>query len=518
MRMNGVIAAGDPATAEVAAEVLRDGGNAFDAALAGLCAACVAEPVLASLGGGGFLLARPAGGEPVLYDFFTQTPRRPRPAGEIDFTATEVDFGPATQAFHIGLGSIATPGVVKGLFAAHGDLGSLPMARLVEPAAALAREGVALAPLQAFILEVVGAIFRATPESRALYLSREKDGMLLQAGETHRVAELAETFEALAAEGEALFYRGGIARRMVADCRERGGHLSAADLEAYAVIKRAPLLRDYRGHRLAGNPPPSSGGLLIGFALALLEGADIAGMRLGDSAQLGLLARVMGETDRARIETRLAELGADEAAGTLLDPALLACYRAGVLGAPPAPRGTTHISVVDGAGNAAALSISNGEGSAYVVPGTGIMLNNMLGEEDVNPLGFHNWPADRRMASMMAPALVFAADGRTIALGSGGSNRIRTALLQVLVNLLDFRLPLEEAVRAPRIHVEDGLLSLEPGFSEGALEALRGDHPRHEQFPTLNMFFGGAHVAMAGPDGDFQGAGDPRRGGVSLVV
>jgi gamma-glutamyltranspeptidase/glutathione hydrolase len=508
----GVVAAGNPATAEAAAGVLRDGGNAFDAALAGLCMACVSEPVLASLGGGGFLMARPAGGEPVLYDFFTQTPKRPRPAGDIDFHATHADFGPATQEFHIGLGSIATPGVVKGLFAIHDDLSSLPFERLIEPAAAAARDGTPMEPLQAFILSVVETIFSATPESLALYRSHLKDGALLQDGEVHRAPELGDSFEALARDGEALFYQGDLARRMVDDGLARGGHLTMDDLAEYRVIKRAPLVRDHGGHRLATNPGPSSGGMLIAFALALLDGADMG--PFGGPNHLCLLARAMAATSRARVEARLDDDGAAE---RLLDHGLLDKYHSEVLGAPPAHRGTTHISVVDGMGNAAALSVSNGEGSAYIPAGTGIMLNNMLGEEDVNPHGFHAWPADRRMASMMAPTLVFSPGGRTMALGSGGSNRIRSAMIQVLVALLDFNLPLHEAVAAPRIHLEGGLLSIEPGLDPTALDALLNNHPNHKLFPTRNMFFGGTHVACVGPDGPI-GAGDLRRGGISIIT
>jgi gamma-glutamyltranspeptidase/glutathione hydrolase len=488
--------------------------------------ACVSEPVLASLGGGGFLMARPAGRDPVLYDFFTQTPRQPRPLGDIDFHASHADFGPATQEFHIGLGAIATPGVVKGLFAIHRDLGSLPVARIMEPAIGAARDGIPLEPLQAFILSMVESIFSATPESHALYRSRLKNGALLQAGETHRVPDLADSFDALAADGEALFYRGAMARRLVEDCRARGGHLTMADLAGYRVVKRAPLLRDHGGHRLTLNPAPSSGGLLIAFALAWLDGADFGAF--GGPDHLGLVARAMAATSRARVEVRLdahwdedddedGDENGDGAADRLLDHGLLARYREDVRGAPAASRGTTHISVVDGNRNAAALSVSNGEGSAYILPGTGIMLNNMLGEEDINLQGFGDWPADRRMASMMVPTLVFGAGGRTMAVGSGGSNRIRTALLQVLVAVLDFGKPLDDAVAAPRIHLEGRLLSVEPGIEQAALEALLGAYPEHKLFPTQNMFFGGAHIASGGPNG-LTGAGDPRRGGVSIIA
>ncbi len=186
MSVKGVVACGNTITADTAAEVLREGGNAFDAALAAMCAACVAEPVLCSLGGGGFLLARPADGESRLYDFFTHTPADPRPADEIEFYAKHADFGPARQEFHIGMGSIAVPGLVKGLFAAHDELGWMPMRRIVEPAVALARDGVRIEPLQARIFEFVSAIYLATEASRALFGSALEDDALLQAGERSR--------------------------------------------------------------------------------------------------------------------------------------------------------------------------------------------------------------------------------------------------------------------------------------------------------------------------------------------
>ena len=169
-----MVAAGHPLTAEAGVQVLEAGGNAFDAALAALLTACAAEPVLASLGGGGFLMARPAGGRPLLYDFFTQTPRRRMPATELDFHPILADFGTAQQEFHIGLGAMAVPGTVKGLFQVHRELGRLPMSALVEPAIACARRGLRLNRLQAYIFDIVGIIYRSTPAALAVYGSRRR--------------------------------------------------------------------------------------------------------------------------------------------------------------------------------------------------------------------------------------------------------------------------------------------------------------------------------------------------------
>ena len=183
-----------------------------------------------------------------------------------------------------------------------------------------------------------------------------------------------------------------------------------------------------------------------------------------------------------------------------------------------ASRGTTQISVADLAGNLASLTLSNGEGSSYVMPGSGIMLNNMLGEEDLNPDGFHNMPAGVRLASMMTPTIACLSDGGQIALGSGGSNRIRSAILQVLTNVLEFDMGLEQAVNAPRLHLEGPHLNVEAGFSEAALELFEAEWPGVEQWPETNLFFGGVHAVECLANGEFRAAGDPRRGGAAAIA
>ncbi len=226
----------------------------------------------------------------------------------------------------------------------------------------------------------------------------------------------------------------------------------------------------------------------------------------------------MALTNKGRLDSRLHDAGED-AAGALLDPQFVDVYRRQVLGRPAALRGTTQISVIDALGNAASMTLSNGEGCGYMVPGTGIVLNNLLGEEDINPHGFHRWPCDVRMCSMMAPSLVERPDGVIAAVGSGGSNRIRTAILQVLLNLLEFGMTVEDAVTSPRIHFENDLLSIEPGFCEGDIAALAEDFPNMEKWRERNLFFGGVHTVQFDPGaGSFEGAGDMRRGGVTLTV
>jgi len=514
--MSGVIAAGHELTAQSGAEILRAGGNAFDAALAALATACVVEPALASLGGGGFLLAQPEREAVRLYDFFVQTPRRRREASDLDFRPIIADFGTAAQEFHIGQGAVATPGMVRGLFAAHRDLGSLPMRDILHQAVRHAHEGIKVNALQAYIFSIIAAIYRSSPAAMGIFGSHKEAGRLLGEGETLRQPALADTLESLAVEGEDLFYRGEIAAAIVRDMRS-GGHLEAEDLAGYSMIPRRPLALDYRGVRLSTNPPPASGGLLVAFELQLLAAADIAAAGFGSAGHLTRLARVLALTQEARLSACAHGSTVHPDDALLLDPAFIARYRRLLAGHAPARRGTTHIGVIDARGNVASLSLSNGEGSGCLVPGTGIMLNNMLGEQDLNPGGFHRWPADTRMTSMMAPTLLNFPDGRVAALGSGGSNRIRSAILQVVSNLVDFGMDVEEAVTAPRIHLEDGHLSVEGGFETERLGELLAAYPSHHLWEDLNLFFGGAHTVVR-EGASRRGAGDPRRGGVCLVV
>jgi gamma-glutamyltranspeptidase/glutathione hydrolase len=516
MKSLGAVACGHPETAAAAESVLREGGNAFDAVIAAFLTSCVVEPVLASLGGGGFLLAQTGSRDGLIYDFFAHTPHRPLAKDRLDFYPIHADFGTTTQEFHIGLASIATPGAIKGIFKIHQDLGTLPMPLLVQPAMEAARHGVVMSSFQASILNIIAPILTATPESRQQYRSHVHPQQLITEGELFRQAHVANFLEVLAREGSDLFYKGDIAQSISSMCARGGGQLTRKDLAEYQVILRKPVSTEYQQHRVLTNPAPSCGGTLIAFALNMLEHADIRSHDFGSYDHLRLLAEVMNLTNEARFSAHASD--SEEAAlQQLLDASLLAEYRRKIAGNMRSLRGTTHMSVMDNKGNVAGLTASNGEGCGHIIPDTGVMLNNMLGEEDLNPDGFYCWPANRRMTSMMAPTLVISGDGRKISLGSGGSNRLRTAILQVLVNIIDFNQPLHEAINYPRIHFENGLLSIEPGFDDKALEPLFERFTNYRLWQQQNLFFGGVHT-VSEHNGRFDGAGDQRRGGVAIVV
>ncbi len=498
----GAVACGHPVTAQAACDVLRDGGNAYDAVIAAQLVACVVEPVLASLGGGGFLLAHAVDKKPTVYDFFVQTPRV-RSAAASELLPVEADFGTTTQAFHVGPAAIATPGMVKGLFAIHADLASLPMTRLAEPALRSAREGVPVSAFQAYLFNIVAPIYRLSEETARTYSDTTEGALLKQ-------PLLEDVLEALIREGEALFYTGELAHGITNLCAQRGGHLNEADLASYTVYHRTPLALGYRNARILTNPAPSSGGTLIGFALQLLNDVDLVNVTFGSIEHLGLLVEVMELTNEARISSGTGDISP-------LDAGLLEQYRSRIANRPRAHRGTTHISVADSAGNIAAMTLSNGEGCGYLIPGSGIMLNNMLGEEDINPQGPDRWSTDLRMTSMMAPTLIEVDQKHTTVLGSGGSNRIRTAILQVISNLLDFATSADEAVRLPRIHYERDKLSLEPGFSNAVVAELQKQVVMVDRWAAPNLFFGGVHLVER-RGANFVAVGDARRGGVGAVV
>jgi gamma-glutamyltranspeptidase/glutathione hydrolase len=510
-QVKGNIAAGHHETVKAGGEILREGGNAFDAVVAAALTACVAEPVLASPGGGGFLTAKPAQSDPLVYDFFAQTPRQKLPEDGLGFYPIEADFGTASQTFHIGMGSIATPGFIKGLYAIHRHHCRLPLPILFQPAIELAANGVTVNPFQHLITTIIAPILQATPQALALHASPEDPQRLISEGERHRLPTFSDFLKALLHEGERLFYEGEVAQRLVSDCRDMGGHLQMEDLLDYEVAHHPPLRYRYRNAQIATNPLPSLGGTLIAFSLGLLASHPFDCRAAGKEEHIKRLAQTMQLTQLARKDHH-ADMD------RILNPEIGEDFRKRLDHGGVSTRGTTHISVADRDGNLAGMTLSNGEGSGYVIPDTGIMMNNMLGEEDLNPKGFHQWPLNRRLASMMAPTLILTDDGRAMVLGSGGSNRIRSAILQVIINQLDFGMPLEQAISFPRIHYEKELLSMEPGIDKSIASALKNEFPKQQHWQSKNLFFGGVHCVMLDKKGNHMGIGDERRGGVSLSV
>ncbi len=483
------------------AAILRAGGNAFDASVAAGFASTVAEPALTSLGGGGFMLAYEATcATATVFDFFVDTPGRGSTCAALEphFIPITIHFTESDQIFNAGRGSVAVPGTLKGLLHVHERLGRLPLRDVLEPAVALAREGIRLSQHQAHFLEILNPIMCLTPRSRALY---SRDGQPFAPGDLWRNPELAAFLETLAHDRAAGFYEGQFAEQIDREMRD-DGILTAEDLAGYRVIERRPIEVEYRGHRVLTNPPPSFGGSLLTLSLRLLETQPLAELSWGSEDHLALLTTLQMEVDRLR--------GAGCVAPTDLAPE---APSRSVQRLRQAVRGTTHICVADAEGNVASMTSSNGEGSGFIAPETGIMLNNMLGEDDLHPDGFHASPPGERVASMMSPSLVLR-DGRPcLALGSGGSKRIRSAILQVLTQVIDFGRELDPAVAAPRIHWDGDTLQIEPGFPQQTIQALARRWPV-KLWRACDVYFGGVHALIPGQCG----AADSRRGGAVALI
>jgi len=441
--MRAAVAAGAPGTVEVAMAVLAEGGNAVDAAVSAAFAMPVTEPGLASLAGGGFMMVRDPDGTTRLIDFFAAVPT---PHDSASHEVVTVEFSGAHQDFSIGPSTVAVPGVLAGLLHAHAAHGRMERADMLAPAQALVRAGAVMTAEQALVLRLIGPIVTSTPEAAAIYAP---GGRLLGEGDVMRNPAYAHFLDEIAAGLSAL---------------PAEGPLHAGDLAAYTVYEREPLAVDLPGGTLFTNPPPSLGGSIIAHALADLPEQPTA---------LDLLEALRDATDHNK---------------TL---------------APTSVRGTTHISVTDGL-QTVAMTVSNGSCSGVMLGDTGVQLNNMMGESDLHPDG-HVAQVGSRIRSMMAPSLVVR-DGVVTALGTGGSERIRSALTRTIGGLLR-GVPLQDAIDAPRIHLDNArVVQIEPGFPPAELAALPEpvSHWRHKDF-----YFGGVHAVSS----DGEAAADARRGG-----
>lgn len=520
--MRGAIAAGHRLTAEAGAEILAEGGNAVDACLAAAFASWVAESPLTGPAAGGFLLVHRARDRTDrLLDFFVTLPgegaKRPR---KPHMESIDIDFdGSSSQVFLVGPGSCAVPGAVAGLEAAHGRYGSLPWRRLIEPAIALAREGVELTPQQAYLHAILDLLLRHYPEGRAIYGEHSR----IPAGERIYMADLAGTLEVLAEAGARELYGGDLGRAVIEYLDAHGGLITPDDLCAYRVIWRRPLRVPYAGDMFVSNPPPSSGGILIGYGLLLLDELGRRGGP-GSAEAIAALVEVMREQLHAREGSFASDLQRGGLAGRLYSKERVRAALDRIekreshlttenAGAP----GTTHISVVDERGNAASLTASIGSGSGVIVPGTGIHMNNMLGEYDLNPPGRRAHPGER-LTSMMAPSIVLADEQPRLVVGSAGSIRLRGAILQIVVNVLRHGLPVDESITAARIHLDEGNVHCEGGCAPTALDELERRGYDLVRWRRRNLYFGGASAVERLGDGSLAAAGDPRRGGHGIVV
>ena len=502
-----IVATGHHLVSKAAATVLEGGGNAFDAAVAAGFAGAVVEPCLTSLGGGGFLLARTSGNQllkqEIFFDFFVDTPGRGlHEIPEPHFFPVTVAFGGSDQDFNIGLGSVAVPGTLKGLLHVHQRLGYMDLRDVLQPALSLAR-GHVLNDFQSTFMQLLYPILTLSQTGRRLY---EPEGTYLQEGDTLKNVELAGFLEQVADDQGRSFYEGEIAQAIVRDMRAGEGLLTVKDLAAYTVIEREPLQVRYRDYTLLTSPPPSFGGTLIALSLALHQQVK-QNQIFGSCQHLLQTTAIMQEVERLREQGWITPHKLEQ----LMDSTQLEQAARTVR---LFSRGTTHVSIADRDGNVASMTCSNGEGSGYFAPGTGVMLNNMMGEDDLHPDGFHAGPPGERVGSMMSPSLLLDAEGVVkLVMGSGGSKRIRTAITQVLTQVIDHNRDVQQAVEAPRLYWDGEMLQVEPGFAADVIKAV-GKQVNVNCWKEQSVYFGGVHTVVPGKTG----VGDPRRGGATIVV
>ncbi len=522
---HGMVVSASAIASEVGAQVLRDGGNAIDAAIATGFALAVTYPTAGNIGGGGFMVIRFADGRTTSFDFREKAPLA---ADSLMFVDSTGEY--SARIHHDSHVAVGVPGTVAGFALAHERYGSRPWRGLVEPAVALARDGFAVPPGLARSLAGVLDDMAPYPASVQQF---SRNGTPWAEGETFRQPDLARTLARIAADGRDGFYRGETARLLAAEMRRGGGLITEQDLALYEAKERLPVRGTYRGYGVIGMPPPSSGGIAVVEMLNILEGYDLRSMGHNSAPYLHHLAEAMRRAfrDRARyvadtdfIEVPVERLTSKAYAAQLrrtIDPQRATPSRVDDVVVDAESEHTTHYSVVDAAGNAVSVTytLEAGYGSKITVPGAGFLLNNEMGDFNARPglttetglIGTRPNLArpQQRMLSSMSPTIL-EQDGRLVAvIGSPGGRTIINTVLQVTLNIVDFGMNVQEAVNAPRIHHQwlPDVLRIEEA---GGSPALVAELESRGHTVTARGRQGTAHSIVVRADGVITGAPDPR--------
>jgi len=525
----GAVATEHPLAAAAGAEILRAGGSVVDAAIAAAAAICVVHPSSCGIGGGGFALVHRADGSDFALDYREQAPAGAR------LERFAPNGHPEPALLRTGGLAVGVPGEAAGIATLHRRFGRLPLARVLEPAIRLARDGFSLdaTPHLRREIERSVALLAADPGLKSIYLA--PDGSPPGAGFQVVQADLARTLAAVARDGAVALQRGPLAVAIARTVRARGGVLSTADLARYRPVWRRPLHGTFRGRRIVTFPPPGSGGVVLEM-LGLIQRDDLPALEPGSTTTLHLLAAAMAQAfaDRARWYGDPAFTSVP--VGALLAPPRLHALRQGLSAVRvPTPRatltpdaGTANVSVVDGEGNAAAITttINTGFGAGILVPGTGIILNNELDDFALAPgvpnvFGLVGGEANalapgKRPQSSMAPTIVLAGTRPELVVGGSGGPLIISAVVQVVIDVVAYGWDLTDAVRAPRVHDQGvpPVLAVEAGIDPAARAALGRLGHRVVEQPGL----GAASAVGLQADGPPVGAGDARKDGGAEIV
>lgn len=476
-----MVASGNRYVSETAIEILKNGGNAYDAGVAAVMVSCLVEFFLTHFGGGAFALIDVKKSskksvcikDRVIYDCFVNIPgqgmgaQAPAPGMQLP-----VNFGDKVQHFTIGHPTIAVPGLLKGLELIHAHHGRMPLKEVIAPAVALLKKGVPIEGKQRETLTLLQGVLTHSPDLVTMFLENQKPR------EKYFNAPLLNFLQELPYDGFREFYYGEIAAHNAQVVQEHGGVLTREDFENYQVFLREPLSFSLGRAQVFTNPAPSWGGQMIAKILTEFLASDPGSQKALKLAPILCKSDDWEERDLA----------------------------------PLASKGTTHITVMDRDANAFALTMTNGQGSGYSDSLSGVHFNNMLGEEDL--MSKKKLNVGERLGSMMAPSLIEYPDQKRCVLGSGGSKRIKTAIAQVLYHKVKGECSLREAIEQHRMHYEDGILEMEPGFSAEEIKRLQ-EKFKVNLWSRPDLYFGGVH----GVDEKTQEAwGDLRREGVGIVL
>jgi len=464
----GMVVSQNEMASRIGADVIKEGGTAVDAAVATAFALAVVHPTAGNIGGGGFLVYRPAKGDAVAYDFREMAPAKASP------TMFLKDGKYSAELHHNSYLAVGVPGTVAGLHMAWTDQGKLPWKRLVDPAIALARDGFMVTEALARSLKNAQREMQKYPASVAQFT---KNGVLYEPGETLKQPDLAKTLDRIASQGPAGFYQGETALLLEKEMLAHGGLITREDMKNYAAKKRVPVKGTYRGYEVISMPPISSGGVAVIEMLNILEGYDVAKMGSGSADAIHLMAEAMKRAyaDRAHYlgdpdfnhDMPLAKLTSKEYATDLrktIDATRASKSSPTTFEWPQESDETTHISIVDGDRNAVSMTytLEQGYGVKIVVPGAGFLLNNEMGDFNAGPeltnadglIGTKANLAEpgKRMLSSMTPTIL-SKDGQLFMVtGSPGGRTIINTALETIVDVVDFGMNAQEAVDAPRFH------------------------------------------------------------------
>jgi gamma-glutamyltranspeptidase / glutathione hydrolase len=507
MSPRAAVAATSTLAAQAGLDLVHAGGSAVDAAIAAMAVAMVTEPGVVSPMGGAYVNVWPVDGEPVVIDGNVEMPGRGLPPERLGAGVREITM-PYGGGITIlaGHGSAATPGVFAAFDLAHERFGSAPWAELLSPAIDAVTHGFPLGSAAASYLALTyESVFGWDEQTHAAVTG--PCGTVAQTGDLLRSADLAATLGTIADEGAAVLYTGALAERFVSDMERRGGLVTAADLAAYRAVERAALTTTLGDWTLATNPPPSIGGPVLTALLRLLGERPAA--TVGDVIELQ--RAVLGyRRDTLDVAPDLADAGRE----------LLGVVEQRGLAGLPTSSSTAHVSVMDHTGLACAITASAGYGSGATVPGTGLMLNNCLGEPELNRLGLHALAPGTRLASNMAPTTGRCTDGSGLAVGTPGADRITTALMQVLQAYCLQGQGIQDAIDRPRVHVgwgPDGSPRVEYERDDALARAAARSGLEAVEHEPAAMYFGGVGAALRSADGTLSAAADPRRAAATAL-